>query len=142
MKQDIDIVLKPYFFIIPLVIYPFDVIVSIDEDDNILLKRLLKKGIKEKDCKPFIKMSKNVVGRAFILPSNETVIRFKTLEDKSEMAGNIAHEVFHAVTFILERVGVKFDLNISDEAYAYLIGHLTTEIYKNLKYTNIIQKLT
>lgn len=45
--------------------------------------------------------------------------------------GTLAHEIFHAVTFILTRIGMSLT-NESDEAYAYLIGYLTKEIYKHI----------
>jgi len=37
------------------------------------------------------------------------------------------------VTFMLENIGLKLEIMVSDEAYAYLIGHITREFYKQLK---------
>jgi hypothetical protein len=122
------------YFIIPLVVYPFDVMVSIDESDKVLLTRLLTNGNKAEDCMLLMNLSKTTQGRTVILPSNQTVIRFRTQAKKVDMINNIVHEAFHATTFVLERVGMTMDLNTSDEAYAYLLAYLTKEICKKLKF--------
>lgn len=121
------------FFIIPLQIYPFDIMVSIDEKDEVLRNRLIKYGSSIEDCEELMNLSDTVRGRAVMLPSNQTVIRLKMLPKKYDMMSVIAHEVFHATTFILHRIGMKLELFVSDEAYAYLLGYITTEIYKKIK---------
>lgn len=45
--------------------------------------------------------------------------------------GMLQHEIFHAVSFALRRIGMLLSIE-SDESYAYLIGYLTTEIFKKL----------
>lgn len=121
------------FFIIPLQIYPFDIMISIDEKDEVLRNRLVKYGSSIEDCEELMNLSDTVRGRAVMLPSNQTVIRLKMLPKKYDMMSVIAHEVFHATTFILHRIGMKLELFVSDEAYAYLLGYITTEIYKKIK---------
>ena len=121
------------YFIIPLQIYPFDVMISIDESDDVLEKRLMKYGSTKEDCSELINLADTVRGRCVMLPSNQTVIRLKKLPKKYDMMSVISHEVFHATTFILHRIGMKLELFVSDEAYAYMIGFLTTEIYKKIK---------
>ena len=121
------------FFIIPLQIYPFDIMVSIDEKDEVLRNRLIKYGSSIEDCEELMNLSDTVRGRAVMLPSNQTVIRLKMFPKKYDMMSVIAHEVFHATTFILHRIGMKLELFVSDEAYAYLLGYITTEIYKKIK---------
>jgi len=44
----------------------------------------------------------------------------------------VAHEVFHAVELLMDRIGCKLT-DESSEAYAYLIGYLTKEIHRCLK---------
>lgn len=121
------------YFIIELKIYPFNVMVSIDEADKTLFKRLKGYGNTKDDCEGAMNLPSTTLGRAVILPSNQTVIRLRTLKNKHKMMSVIAHEIFHATTFILERVGMKLELGVSCEAYAYLLGFLTKEIYKKLK---------
>jgi hypothetical protein len=120
------------YFIIKLVVYPFDVMVSIDESDEVLLKRLEKYGNSPDDCMELMDLSDTVRGRAIMLPSNQSVIRFKTISDKSELLSCISHEVFHITTFIMDRVGIKFELMVSDEAYAYLHGFIFLQICKKV----------
>lgn len=125
--------LQNTFFLIPIEIYGFDIMVSIDEPDDKLRNRLIKYGSTYEDCEELMNLSETVRGRCVMLPSNQTVIRLKVLLSKYEMMGVIAHEVFHATTFLLHKIGIKFDLNVSDEVYAYLLGYITTEIYKKIK---------
>jgi hypothetical protein len=126
------------YFIIKLVVYPFDVMVSIDEDDQTLLKRLLKHGNTEDDCCDLLNLDDTVRGRCVMLSSNQTVIRLKKQSIACDTMSMISHEVFHATTFILERIGMKMEVLVSDEAYAYIIGFLTREICKKLNIKFII----
>ncbi len=121
------------FFLIKMGIYPFDVMVSVDEPDDVLIKRLEKYGNDKEDFKGLMNLHETVRGRLAMLPSNQSVIRLVSQPTKHEMMNVISHEVFHSATYILDRIGMKFKLGTSDEAYAYLIGYLTTEIYKKLK---------
>lgn len=124
---------KGSYFIIPLVVYPLDVMVSIDETDNVLLKRLLSYGETKEDCEGLLNLPETTRGRCVMLPSNRTVIRLKKQLKKQSFMSVMSHEVFHATTFIMDRVGMKLEINVSDEAYAYLIGYLTNEICKKIK---------
>lgn len=45
--------------------------------------------------------------------------------------GWLAHEVFHAVTFLFHRIGMRLSRK-SDEAYAYAIDDLTRRIYEEM----------
>lgn len=120
-------------FIIPLILYPFDVMISIGQDDNELEKVLNKiSNLTEDDIYACKYPSIFVKGRAVMFTTNASIIRLKKLPETSEEYGILAHEIFHIVTFIMNRVGMKLKLLVSDEAYAYLIGYLTTEIYKQI----------
>ena len=126
--------MKGQYFIIKPDVYPFDVMVSIDETDDVLLKRLLRYGNTKKDCKGLFNMCALSRGRCHIFKdSAQTVIRLKLQPKKVDMIALISHEVFHAVSFILDRIGMKLDLYSSDEAYAYLTEYLMLEICKKLK---------
>lgn len=125
--------MKGSYFIIPLIVYPFDVMVSIDETDKVLLKRLIKYGNTETECQPLFRMSNTCRGRYFLLPSNQSVIRLIQEDNKYNILETISHEIFHAVTYIMNTLGGKLKLAVSDEPYAYLTGYLTKEICKRLK---------
>jgi hypothetical protein len=114
--------------IVPLVIYPFDVMFSFGETDELLKRRLKRFGL---DWDPTYEMEETTMGRTILTPGNTTVLRLKKIPESYMEYGFLAHEIFHAVTFLLERIGMTLTA-ASDEAYAYLIGYVTKEIYKRL----------
>lgn len=111
--------------IIPLVVYPFDVMVSIGQTDKELSLELLKYGID--DIRELL-LSETVRGRTIMFEGNQTVIRLKVFD-----AAVLCHEVFHAVTFILSKVGIPLEVMKSDEAYAYLLEYIVGEVLKSVK---------
>lgn len=119
-------------FIIPLVVYPFDVMLSIAETDGQLKNRLYNLGISELDINLSMFESDTTKGRAIMFDTNQTLIRLRNYPNTSADYGVLHHEVFHCVSFIMEKVGMKFKIGVSDEAYSYLIQYLTTEIYKQI----------
>ena len=125
-------------FIIPLVIYPFDVMVSIGEDDTTFTRNLLKhlpeschKDIEEDNS--ICKLGSVTDGRCVNLPTgHQTIIRIKKYPTSCRDYGILSHEIFHAVSFILWRMGIPLEIEKTDEVYAYAIDYLTTEIYKRI----------
>jgi hypothetical protein len=114
-------------FIIPLVIYPFDVMVSVGESDSQLTDQLSKYGIEWGDD---FKCSGK--GRSVIMENNQSLLRLHSYPETNEDMGVLQHEIFHVVTFIMDRIGMPLTICVSDEAYAYLIGYLTKEIYDRI----------
>jgi len=121
---------KSLNFIIPLVVYPFDVMISFGETDQKLIATLKRNGIVDEEELKLVLMSG--MGRYCMFNNNSSLIRLWTYPEYAADYGTLAHEVFHATTYILDKIGMDFTLKISDEAYAYLIGYITTEIYKKL----------
>lgn len=120
---------KSLNFIIPLVVYPFDVMVSFCQSDQDLTKSLNRNGWKWDDL---LKLKGD--GKFVLFPEfNGTVIRMRHYPDNPDRKGTLAHEVFHAVTYILDLIGMDFKINSSDEAYSYLTGYITKEIYKKFE---------
>lgn len=101
---------------------------SINQSDKALRSRLRQLGVNWDDT---LEMSSTTLGRTTLLPCNRTIIRLRSVPKSVTDYGTLAHEIFHAVTFILTRIGMSLT-NESDEAYAYLIGYLTKEIYKHI----------
>lgn len=114
-------------FIIPLEVYPFDVMVSIGQTDAELKKSLERKSVEWED-----KMCLKGNGLFYMNSQNQSIIRVRFIPVNPVDYGVLQHEIFHAVTFILDRIGMKFMLLKSDEAYAYLVGYLTEQIYTRL----------
>ena len=124
--------LKTYNFIIPLVVYPFEVMISIGEDGNQLEKRLKKYNISDDDLSSLDIVGNTVMGRTVMFSTNQTVIKIPRVPITPMEWGNLQHEIFHAVTFVMDRIGMKLRIEESDEAYAYLIGYLTQKIYEHI----------
>lgn len=103
--------------------------VSIEETDAKLNKSLGAYGIEWHDS---LQMKENVKGRMVMLDGNQSVIRLPSKPKTPEDYGYLAHEIFHAVEFLFERIRLPHSID-SGEAYAYLIGYITTEIYKKIK---------
>lgn len=119
-------------FVIPLVVYPFDVMFSFGQTDDELLKTLSKSLTDDeiKDKKLW-SVEKNGDGRTVLFGSGQTLIRMPKVPKTCKEYGALQHEIFHATEFILNHIGMSL-CRKSDEAYAYLIGYLTTEIYKKI----------
>lgn len=119
-------------FIIPLVIYPFDLMVSIGESDQKLEKTL--SGFLEPDDVIISRWNTDTQkGRYCRFSNNSSLLRLRRMPETPEDFGVLAHEVFHSVTHIMDMVGMKLKLMVSDEAYSYLVGFITEEIYKKIR---------
>lgn len=118
--------MKSKNFIIPLVVYPFDVMVSIGETDE-----QLKKVFKKYDIPVLDYFEHRVTkGRCSFLVGNQSLLRFRTYQDADHET--IAHEIFHAVSNIMCFINMPLKNGDNDEAWAYLIGYITQEFYKYL----------
>lgn len=119
-------------FIVPLVVYPFDIMISMEQSDEQFLKSCEGYGFNKSDLDGFLGMSSSCDGRCAMFPSGQTIIRFPYWYGYSKMSGIIAHEVFHAVTMILEFIGMDMKVGTSCEAYAYLTQYVIEKVYKGL----------
>lgn len=116
-------------FIVPLVIYPFDIMFSIGET-NKQFKRSLKENLPKDAYKCCVEdawlfdFEGRDNGKSMILSSGQTICRL----GKTPSKGTTAHEIFHCVEFILRKLQMKLCPE-NDEAYAYLIGYVTEQFY-------------
>lgn len=123
-------------FIIDLVVYPFDIMFSIGESDKEFMRtlkdRLPKKYLPKKSEDNICQLEDECRGRTWHhLEGGQTIIRLKKKPKSEQEMGSLAHEIFHAVDFIFRHVGIQLSSD-SDEAYAYLIGYITEQFYKNI----------
>lgn len=116
-------------FIIPYIIYPFDLMVSFGENDY-QIECLLKKNNVIYDGAEWL-LAPFAKGRCCMFVSGQTIIRMPSKPKTNEDFGILQHEIFHAVEFLFDRIGIKHSIECG-EAYAYLIGYITEEIYKKL----------
>lgn len=120
-------------FIIKMDIYPFDIMISIAQTDSQLGRLLDKYHLSVEDILLCKYTNDNCQGRAATFATNNaSIIRLRHLPETPEDHGTLAHEVFHVASFIMQMVGVKLEIMVSDEAYAYLIGFITKSIYKEI----------
>ena len=124
--------LNPSFaVIISMEVYPFEVMLSVNQDNDQLGAELGKyPNLREGDIQACAYPSEFVQGRAVLFSTGASIIRLRKLPTTSKDYGVLAHEIFHIVTFVLDRVGMSLNINTSDEAYAYLTGYLTEKIYE------------
>ena len=107
--------------------------ISFNETDKVLLERLVGYGNSKEDCADLMNLPCTTLARFSMLPSNQSIIRIKKQENKYVLIGVISHEIFHAATFILARIGMAMEIGSSDEAYAYLVQYLTEQVCRELK---------
>ena len=112
--------MEQFHFKIPLIIYPFIILVSLEESDEILTNTLIELGHSKDEITDIMNMSDITTGRCNILCSNIIVIRLLYQPKLVEMIGVITHEATHATTFIFDRIGSKLEIGSSDEHFAYI----------------------
>ena len=124
---------KKLNFIVPLIVYPFDIMVSFGETNEEIDKHLSKYNLTAGDVQLATFTSETVQGRSVMFSSNQSLIRLRHLPKEPKHFGDLQHEIFHCVSFIMWKIGMPLEIQKSDEAYAYLVGYVTNEIYKKLK---------
>lgn len=112
--------------IIPIDIYNTDMLFVIGTKDE--LKQSLNKYLEKEDVDDaYNVMAADIdditMGRSAYLNSGQVVLWISNTKDK----GTLAHEIFHVVCYIMEKVGISL-CHESDEAYAYLIGFITNKV--------------
>ncbi len=119
-------------FIVPMGTYPFDLMVSIGQNDMQLAKVLDNYPLTVQDIEGVRYTSERCQGRYCLFSTGASIIRIRQIPRTAYQFGNVAHEIFHVASAILDHMGMKLEILVSDEAYAYLIGHLTEQIYERL----------
>ena len=119
--------------LIPLVIYPFDIMVMMGYSDEEVRHELSQyEGISEEDINLAMFKTYTTKGRAVMFETNQTFLRIREIPETPLDYGFLQHEIFHAVTFVMHTIGMKLKIDYSDEAYAYLVGYLTEKIYEEI----------
>lgn len=124
---------KKLNFIIPLAIYPFDIMFSFNQNYDEFGKSVINKWPPTilEDFKKY--EHPNGKGLTYIYVSETHLCCMVKIDyfNINKDHGILAHEIFHACEFILRKCGFELNSN-SHEAYAYLIGYVTQEVYKKL----------
>lgn len=123
----------PINFIVNLEVYPFDLMVSIGQSDVELGRKLDRyTGLTEEEINGVRYTSDKCQGRFVQFTNGAYLIRSRHLPRTPEDYGHLAHEVFHVVATLMERIGAKLKVLTSDEPYAYLVGFITKKIYEGI----------
>lgn len=115
--------------LIQINVYNSDVLVHFGTEES-LIKYMKNNGFTSyvDEVKDILSQDKAVIlAETFMLDTGQTIMWFS---EKKPNIGLIAHEVFHAVYNLLERIGIRLSSD-SEEAYAYLTQFLINEITNN-----------
>ena len=123
-------------YIIPINIdvYNTDVI-FIYNIGNKKIKKKLKEIIKYEYHEKLktLKLSKNPAVRgSFISNDPIKIIKINKAETLEDFLAILSHEVLHSVFHIMKNVSIKYT-DKSEEAFTYLMGHITKEIVHGIE---------
>lgn len=112
------------FRVIPIEVYGHDIVVSIGQTDSDLYEHIRENISEKKFDKRF--SNQKSIATTFKLKTGCILIRFK---DDIDNPGIVAHEAFHAIVYLFEKIGIEYAYE-SEEAYAYALEYLTNQILK------------
>lgn len=108
-------------------VYPFSVIVALGVTKDELLE-YAGKYLTPRDVR-YIEEQRFDSGKTVFSVRDLTILWLEKYPNIGSPV--LAHEVFHAVTFLMEEIGVPLNRE-TNEAYAYAIEYLTKEINNHL----------
>lgn len=119
---------KQQMFVVSWVVFPFDILVCNGSGREDIVKYIKGLGYElDEEENEHLKMHGN--GRTVMLKGGQTILWTRN----KVKPGNpvLQHEIYHAVCFILDRVGIKISEH-NDELAAYMIEYLTGMINKDI----------
>ena len=103
--------------------YPMYLMLSVSQSDDELAANIRSQPPEYDDpC---------TTAHTYQLPDGLIVLRLRFFPRTPLGFAILGHEIFHAVEFLMDRVGIPRSLDTS-EAWAYSISYLTEKIYKEL----------
>lgn len=124
-----DFLKNSYIIPINIDVYNTDVI-FIYNMGNKKIKKKLKEIIKHEYHEKLktLKLSKNPAVRgSFISNDPIKIIKINKAETLEDFLSVLSHEVLHSVFHIMKNVSIEYT-DKSEEAFTYLMGHITKEI--------------
>lgn len=125
---------KSYNGIIKLTIYPFDVMLSVNQTDKQFVKSLGKYKMPnfEDDILHLESLGDNRQGRTILLDKSVFIVRLNYWPENEKGIALLVHELFHVTSMLLDHIGMELSIGTSCEAYAYLLQYLTQYVLENL----------
>ena len=124
-----DFLKNSYIITISIDVYNTDVI-FIYNMSNKKIKKKLKEIIKHEYHEKLktLKLSKNPAVRgSFISNDPIKIIKINKADTLEDFLSVLSHEVLHSVFHIMKNVSIEYT-DKSEEAFTYLMGHITKEI--------------
>ena len=118
-------------FIVGCGIFPFEIMVCFGDKSKMF--KSLEKYISKCDLIDFKKRTFKKGCYSMFNGGQSLIWIYRKPLDIQDLS-LLNHEIFHAVTYILERVGITLSES-SEETYAYLTQYLTEKIYNELNIT-------
>ena len=112
------------FTIVKFHVYPFDVLVSFHKRFADL-EKVLKVRLPKHDWSEIKDMDTGGYARCMMFSSGSMCIWFSNPDTFTE--GQVAHEAFHAVHFLMDRINTPLKIETT-ESYAYCLAYLVDEI--------------
>lgn len=129
-----DFLKNSYIIPINIDVYNTDVI-FIYNMGNKKIKKKLKEIIKHEYHEKLktLKLSKNPTVRgSFISNDPIKIIKINKAETLEDFLSVLSHEVLHSVFHIMKNVSIEYT-DKSEEAFTYLMGHITKEIVHGIE---------
>jgi hypothetical protein len=104
--------------------YPFDVAISCGHSRDAITRKMRKLGAlsDDEELSEFTSL-----GRTTRFSNGSILVQLRTMPGTPFWWGVFSHEVFHAVTQMMDKIGCRLT-DDSDEAFAYAIQDLTERI--------------
>jgi len=119
---------KHFYF--DLGIYPFTIVVSVNETDECLFRYLKKFRVANLQ---HAVLCEKAYAKYVLWNNNVGLIRMRSWKKDARHISALSHEICHIVISVLREVGMKISNNCgSDEAYCYLTSFITEKIYAQL----------
>lgn len=122
------------FFVVEIPLYNIDIFVSVGQKDQEFNKSIIKIWDLPADAIDLIATAfwnESVNGRFTFINNGPCVLRLRHSPSTPKQKGSLTHEVIHAVCRILRSRGVEL-CEASEEAFTYLGGYITKEIYSRI----------
>lgn len=129
-----DFLKNSYIIPISIDVYNTDVI-FIYNMSNKKIKKKLKEIIKHDYHEKLktLKLSKNPAVRGFFISNDPIkIIKINKANTLEDFLSILSHEVLHSVFHIMKNVSIEYT-DKSEEAFTYLMGHITKEIVHGIE---------